>query len=250
MDMDRGSWRGLVRAPRSISDLSGASHVAFRSVGSRRQRLRSLTVRKSILSVVVLSTLALLPSAAQAAAPRTVASCDGARVDKAAGVARTLSDCGRVDIGRGAEGAARQALGRFSAALGVRSNTRDLRVLRVTPTSAGPRVRFQQFVNGVPVRNGQVAVALGQGRRGHARGQQRRGRDQARDERPRDPRRGAADRAPPGALRLRPGRRGRPRRSSPSRPRAVASAGLARVLPTRAPRGTGTSSSRPAAGTC
>jgi hypothetical protein len=117
-------------------------------------------VRKSILSLVILSALALLPSAAQAAAPRTVASCDGARVDKAAGVARTLSDCGRVDLARGAEGAARQALGRFAGVLGVRRDTRDLRLMRVSPTSAGPRVRFQQFVKGVPVRNGQVAVAL------------------------------------------------------------------------------------------
>ncbi len=117
-------------------------------------------MRKSVLCIVVLSALALLPSAAQAAAPRTVASCDGARVDKAAGVARTLSGCGRVDLARGAEGAARQALGRFAGALGVRRDTRDLRVMRVFPTSAGPRVRFQQFVKGVPVRNGQVAVAL------------------------------------------------------------------------------------------
>ena len=117
-------------------------------------------MRKSVLSVVILSALAPLPSAAQAAAPRTVASCDGARVDKAAGVARTLSDCGRVDLGRGAEGAARQAVGRFAGALGVRRDTRGLRVMRVSPTSAGPRVRFQQFVKGVPVRNGQVAVAL------------------------------------------------------------------------------------------
>ncbi|MEA2134061.1 MAG: hypothetical protein QOC68_1970 [Solirubrobacteraceae bacterium] len=117
-------------------------------------------MRKSVLWFVILSALALLPAAAQAAAPRTVASCDGARVDKAAGVARTLSDCGRVDLARGAEGAARQALGRFAGALGVRRDTRDLRVMRVFPTAAGPRVRFQQFVKGIPVRNGQVAVAL------------------------------------------------------------------------------------------
>ena len=117
-------------------------------------------MRASIVSIVILSALALLAPAAQAAAPRTVASCDAARVDKAAGVARSLSDCGKVDLGRGAEGAARQAIGRLSGALGVRRNTSDLGLMRNVQTGAGPRLRFQQFVEGVPVRNGQVAVAL------------------------------------------------------------------------------------------
>jgi Zn-dependent metalloprotease len=101
-----------------------------------------------------------MSSAAQAAPARTVASCDVARLDKAAGVARSLGDCGRVDMAAGAEGASRQALGRLSGALGVRRDTSDLGLMSVSRTSAGPRVRFQQFVGGVPVRNGQVAVAL------------------------------------------------------------------------------------------
>ena len=116
-------------------------------------------MRALFLSTVILSVLALLAPAAQAA-PRTVASCDAARIDKAAGVARTLSDCGRVDLRRGAEGAARQALGRLSGALRVR--TGDLSLMRSTTTAAGPRLRFQQYVGGVPVRNGQVTVALGE----------------------------------------------------------------------------------------
>ena len=77
-------------------------------------------MRASTVSIVILSALALLAPAAQAAAPRTVASCDAARVDKAAGVARTLSDCGKVDMARGAEGAraagARAALRRAGRA--------------------------------------------------------------------------------------------------------------------------------------
>ena len=113
-----------------------------------------------VVSVVLLSALALAPSVAQGAA-RTVARCDAARLDRTAGVARSLSDCGRVDMARGAEGAARQALRRLSGALGVRSDARELRLIGVSPTSAGPRVRFQQLVEGVPVRNGQLAVALG-----------------------------------------------------------------------------------------
>ena len=117
-------------------------------------------MRASTVSIVILSALALLAPAAQAATPRTVASCDAARVDKAAGVARTLSDCGKVDISRGAERASRQALGRLSGALGVRRNTSDLSLLSATPTKGGPRTRFQQYVKGVPVRNGQVAVAI------------------------------------------------------------------------------------------
>ena len=72
-------------------------------------------MRASTISIVILSALALLAPAAQAAAPRTVASCNAARVDKAAGVARTLSGSGKVDLGRGAEGAARQAVGRLRA---------------------------------------------------------------------------------------------------------------------------------------
>ena len=52
---------------------------------------------------------------------RTVGGCDGARVDRGAGVARSLSGCGTADLARGAEGAARQALGRVSGALGVRT---------------------------------------------------------------------------------------------------------------------------------
>ena len=82
-------------------------------------------MRASAVSILVLSALALLPAAGQAA-PRTVATCDGARLDKAAGVARSLSDCGSADMRRGAEGAARQAVGRLSGALGVRRDTRDL----------------------------------------------------------------------------------------------------------------------------
>lgn len=116
---------------------------------------------RAVVILVVLSALALLASSAQAAVPRTVATCGGARFDKAAGVARSLSDCGRVDMARGPEGAARQALGRLAGALGVRRDTGDLTLMRVSKTSAGPRVRFQQYVGGVPVRNGQVAVALG-----------------------------------------------------------------------------------------
>ena len=96
-------------------------------------------MRASTVSIVILSALALLAPAAQAAAPRTVASCDAARVDKAAGVARTLSDCGKVDLGRGAEGAARQALGRLSGALGVRRDTSDLGLMSATPTTAPAR---------------------------------------------------------------------------------------------------------------
>jgi Fungalysin/Thermolysin Propeptide Motif len=119
-------------------------------------------VRDRVIAiVVVLSALALLASSAQAAVPRTVVSCDAARFDKAQGVARSLSDCGRVDMRRGAEGAARQAVGRLAGALGVRRDTADLSLMRVFSTSAGPRVRFQQSVKGIPVRNGQVAVALG-----------------------------------------------------------------------------------------
>ena len=117
-------------------------------------------MRASTVSIVILSALALLAPAAQAAAPKTVASCQAARVDKAAAVARTLSDCGKVDLGRGAEGAARQAVGRLSGALGVRRDTSDLGLMRADKTAAGPRLRFQQFVKGVPVHNGQVAVAL------------------------------------------------------------------------------------------
>jgi hypothetical protein len=117
-------------------------------------------VRGSAASILVLSAFALVCSDAYAAAPRTVASCDAARVDRAAGVARSLSDCGKVDLARGGEGAARQALGRLSGALGVRRDTRDLGLMKISSTSAGPRVRFQQFVGGLPVRNGQVAVAL------------------------------------------------------------------------------------------
>ena len=111
--------------------------------------------------LLVLSALALVPSSAPAAPPRTVATCEGARLDKAAGVARRLSDCGRVEMSRGAEAAARQALGRLANALGVRHDTRDLALMRISPTSAGPRVRFQQSVAGVPVHNGQLTVALG-----------------------------------------------------------------------------------------
>ncbi|MEA2168261.1 MAG: hypothetical protein QOF76_1561, partial [Solirubrobacteraceae bacterium] len=61
---------------------------------------------------------------------------------------------------RGAEGAARQALGRLAGALGVRRDTSDLSLMRVTQSAVGPRVRFQQSVSGVPVRDGQVVVAL------------------------------------------------------------------------------------------
>ena len=119
-------------------------------------------MRAPVISILVLCALALGPSAAQAATVRTVGGCDGARVDRGAGVARSLSGCGTADLARGAEGAARQALGRVSGALGVRKDTGDLGLMGVTSTSAGPRVRFQQFVDGVPVRNGQVAVALGE----------------------------------------------------------------------------------------
>ena len=94
-------------------------------------------MRASTVSFVILCALALLAPAAQAAAPRTVASCDAARVDKAAGVARTLSDCGKVDLARGAEGAARQALGRLSGALGVRAS--DLELMSATPTTGAAR---------------------------------------------------------------------------------------------------------------
>lgn len=122
-----------------------------------------IALRPPLLYTVALSALALLPaSAAQAIGPRAVVSCDAARLDKAAGVARSLSDCGRVDMARGAEGASRQALGRLAGTLGVRRDTGDLDLMSVNPTSAGPRVRFQQVVDGVPVRNGQVAVALGE----------------------------------------------------------------------------------------
>ena len=117
-------------------------------------------MRASTVSIVILSAFALLVPAAQAAAPKTVASCEAARVDKAAGVARSLSDCGTVDTRRGAEGAARQALGRLSGALGVRRDTRDLGLMSNTRTPAGPRTRFQQYVKGVPVRDGQVTVAV------------------------------------------------------------------------------------------
>ena len=42
----------------------------------------------------------------------------------------------------------------------MRRDTRDLGLLRISRTAAGARVRFQQFAAGVPVRNGQVTVAL------------------------------------------------------------------------------------------
>ena len=146
----RGRRRALLAAPAPLPvGLRGPSRLC-----------RSVPVRASTVSIVILSALALLAPAAQAAAPRTVASCEAARVDKAAGVARTLSDCGKVDLGRGAEGAARQAIGRLSGALGVRRDTSDLGLMRNFQKGAGPRLRFQQFVKGVPVRNGQVAVAL------------------------------------------------------------------------------------------
>ena len=64
-------------------------------------------------------------------------------------------------LARGAEGAARQALGRLSGALGVRRDTSDLGLMRDTHDRRRPAPRFQQYVKGVPVRNGQVAVALG-----------------------------------------------------------------------------------------
>jgi hypothetical protein len=118
-------------------------------------------VRASTISTLVLGTFALLVPTAQAAAPKTVASCDAARVDKAAGVARSLSDCGTANLSRGAEGAARQALGRLSGALGVKRTTSDLALMRARDVDGGKRVRFQQYVGGVPVRNGQVAIALG-----------------------------------------------------------------------------------------
>jgi hypothetical protein len=118
-------------------------------------------VRLSAVPLFTLIALALIPAAASAAPARTVARCDAARADRAAGLARSLSACGRVDLSRGAEGAARQALGRLSGALGVKADTSDLRVMRVSPTGAGPRVRFQQYAGGVPVHDGQVAVALG-----------------------------------------------------------------------------------------
>ena len=106
---------------------------------------------------MLLAAFALLAPASQAA----TAGCDASRVDKAAGVARSLSGCGKADLARGPEGAARQALGRVSGALGVRRDTRDLGLMRKTSTGGGPRLRFQQFVGGVPVRKGQIAVALG-----------------------------------------------------------------------------------------
>ena len=118
-------------------------------------------MRASTILTLVLGAFALLVPTAQAATPKSLAKCDSARVDKAAGVARSLTNCGRANLGRGSERAARQALGRVSGALGVQKTTSDLGLLRATSTAAGPRVRFQQFVKGVPVRNGQVVVALG-----------------------------------------------------------------------------------------
>jgi hypothetical protein len=116
---------------------------------------------RATVSLVILGALGLLVPTATAATPRTVASCDGARIDKAAGLARSLSDCGSVDLGQGREEAARQAVGRVASSLGVKRSTSDLSLVRSSTSRAGARVRFQQYVSGVPVRNGQVAVALG-----------------------------------------------------------------------------------------
>jgi Fungalysin/Thermolysin Propeptide Motif len=106
-------------------------------------------VRAALAAIVLLALFA----------PTAQAACDSQRVQN--GLARSLNGCGEVDLGRGAEGAARQAVGRLSGALGVQRDTSDLGLLRARSTAGGPRVRFQQYVEGVPVRNGQVTVAIG-----------------------------------------------------------------------------------------
>ena len=106
-------------------------------------------------ALLVASVILLV--AAPAAGARTVATCDGARV--AAGVTRSVSDCTRVDLSRGTETAARQAIDRVAGALRVGWD--ELRLARSLPSAAGPRLRFQQYADGVPVLGGEVAVALG-----------------------------------------------------------------------------------------
>ena len=208
-------------------------------------------MRASTVSIVILSALALLRS--RGAGRRTA---DGGVVrrgalDKAAGVARSLSDCGQVDLARGAEGAARQALGRLSGALGVRRDTRDLGLMRdrrrpparACASSSSSRASRSATARS-PSRSTRTARCIHVGNGGVAA-------TRLDTTRAREPRRGAADRAPPRALR-RSTWSPRRRTSLVAEPtRARARARLARAsCPCARRAATGTSSCPPAAARC
>src|SRR5258706_2282270 len=111
------------------------------------------------LLVGVLVSLSLL-----AAAPRTTLAQSGCAVAKfapAGAAPRWLEDCGRVDPKGDPAAVARRALAARSAALGLRSDGSDLKLLSVSPTASATHVRFAQVHKGVPVYLGQVLVQYG-----------------------------------------------------------------------------------------
>jgi Immune inhibitor A-like, MAM domain/Fungalysin metallopeptidase (M36)/Fungalysin/Thermolysin Propeptide Motif len=120
---------------------------------------RSLRVVRGLL-IVALVLLCLL-----ATAPRAIQAQSGCAVAKFAaaggGAPRWLEDCGRVDPKGNPEAVARRVLAARSAALGLRPDSSDLKLLAVSPTAAATHVRFAQLHKGVPVYLGQVLVQYG-----------------------------------------------------------------------------------------
>src|SRR5687768_9588720 len=117
------------------------------------------------VSIALLLTAVVVPQATTAQttgdgvpALAAKAGCATAKSGLAAGVARWLEDCGRVDPKAEPEAAARGAIAARAAQLGLRADGRDLSLLKVDKTHGVTYVRFQQQHNGVPVFAGQVVV--------------------------------------------------------------------------------------------